>query len=134
MNLTMPRKTQTEDDAATGEAKYLLARWEFSISCTGLLWIQPTRASLSPEELAGMFSLLARGCDEDMPRLIKLDLSGVRIVGEQWTTIESMFVDFARQIGAEIRLVRSPSGPAASVMFTRGPRADNEASHLPPVA
>lgn len=134
MTQTMTRKHDKAHDAATGEARYLLDRWEFSVSSTGLLWIQPTRSSLTPEELAGMFSLLAEDCQNDMPKMIKLDLSGVRIVGEQWTTIEAMIIDFAHQIRAEIRLARSTRGPASSVIFSRPVATGNEPGPLPPAA
>lgn len=124
----MPEEQHTEADSAIQETNYLLQRWEFSISSTGLLWIQPTRASLSPEELAGMLAILARGCACDCPRVIKLELGQVKIVGEQWTMIETLIVDFARTIGAQIRIAQGPGKPASSVIFCMNGAPDLDAS------
>jgi hypothetical protein len=110
---------ETEIESALKETQYLLGRWEFSISSTDLLWIAPTKPQLSPEELAGMLQLLSKGCYGDLPRTIKLDLGGVKVVGEQWTLIEALIVDFARLIHAEIRIVGGGSSPAYSVFFSR---------------
>lgn len=117
---TMSHKPQVEAESAVAETNYLLQRWEFSISSTGLLWIQPTRATLSPEELAGMLAILARGCEGDSPKVIKLDLSHVKIVGEQWTMVETLIVDFAKTVKAQIRIAHGPGRPAASVIFCLG--------------
>lgn len=117
---TMSHKPHVEVESAIQETNYLLQRWEFSISSTGLLWIQPTRATLSPEELAGMLAILARGCTEDSPKVIKLDLSNVKIVGEQWTMVETLILDFAKTIKAQIRIAHGSGRPAASVLFCLG--------------
>ena len=110
---------ETEIESALKETQYLLGRWEFSISSTDLLWIAPTKPQLSPEELAGMLQLLSKGCHGDLPRTIKLDLGGVKVVGEQWTLIEALIVDFARLIHAEVRIVGGGTSPAYSVFFSR---------------
>ena len=108
----MSKTTETEIDTALKETQYLLQRWEFSISSTDLLWIAPTRPELSPEELAGMLQLMSKGCHGELPRTIKLDLGGVKVVGEQWTLIETLIVDFARSINAQIRMVGGDGRPA----------------------
>ncbi|GMU34081.1 MAG: hypothetical protein HS101_02565 [Planctomycetia bacterium] len=110
---------ETEIESALKETQYLLGRWEFSISSTDLLWIAPTKPRLSPEELAGMLQILSKGCHGDLPRTIKLDLGGVKVVGEQWTLIEALIVDFARLIHAEVRIVGGGTSPAYSVFFSR---------------
>lgn len=120
---------ETEIESALKETQYLLHRWEFSISSTDLLWIAPTKPQLSPEELAGMLQLLSKGCYGDLPKTIKLDLGGVKVVGEQWTLIEALIVDFARLIHAEVRIVGGGSSPAYSVFFNR----PIDATHAPAV-
>ena len=118
----MSKTTETEIDTALKETQYLLQRWEFSISSTDLLWIAPTKPMLTPEELAGMLQLMSKGCHGELPRTIKLDLGGVKVVGEQWTLIETLIVDFARSINAQIRMVGGDGRPASSVLFCRAPR------------
>lgn len=122
----MSKTTEIEIDTALKETQYLLQRWEFSISSTDLLWIAPTKPLLSPEELAGMLQLMSKGCNGDLPKTIKLDLGGVKVVGEQWTLIETLIVDFARTINAQIRMVGGDGRPASSVLFCRA-TSDNAA-------
>lgn len=115
----MPKTTETEIETALKETQYLLKRWEYSVSSTDLLWIAPTKQQLSPEELAGMLQLLGKGCNGELPRTIKLDLGGVKVVGEQWTLVETLIVDFAKAIQAEVRIVGGGCTPAYSIIFNR---------------
>ncbi len=104
---------------AQGEAKYLLDRWLFSVSTTGLLWIQPTRPTVSPEEIAGLLAILAGACDNEYPQTLKFELGETRILGEQWTVVESLLVDFAHSIGGQVRLIAGIGRPAAAIMICR---------------
>jgi hypothetical protein len=110
-----------EVDSILGETNYLFERWRISVSVTGLLWIEPLGESVSPEELAGLLTILARGCDPVYPKVIKLDFSGVRLVGEQWTLVESLLVDFARKVEGTLRFISGPGRPAAAALVTRTP-------------
>ena len=109
---------ETEIDSALGETKYLLERWRISVSTTGFLWIEPLGKTVSPEELAGLFALLARGCDSEYPKVIKLDFSNAKIIGEQWTVVESLLDDFARHVRGQLRYITGAGRPSA-VLITR---------------
>ncbi len=115
---------ETEIESALGETRYLLERWRISVSTSGFLWIEPLGKTVSPEELAGLLSLLARGCDAEYPKVIKLDFSSARIVGEQWTMVESLLTDFAARVAGTLRFVRSTARPAAAVLIIRSSDAD----------
>jgi len=110
---------ESEIESILGETNYLLERWRISVSVTGLLWIEPLAGTISPEELAGLLALLARGCDPEYPKVIKIDFSGARIVGEQWTLVESLLVDFAARVHGKLRLVCGTGRPAAGALVTR---------------
>lgn len=120
---------ETEIESALGETRYLLERWRISVSTTGFLWIEPMGKTVSPEELAGLLSLLARGCDAEYPKVIKLDFSSARIVGEQWTVVESLLTDFAARVSGTLRFVRSTVRPAAAVLINRGSDAETTTPH-----
>ena len=123
-----------EIESIMGETNYLLERWRVSASVTGLLWIEPLGEAISPEELAGLLAILARGCDPVFPKVIKLDFSSARIVGEQWTVVESLLVDFARQVTGQLRFVSGPGRPAASALVIRSPLDDHATNHSPKAA
>lgn len=125
---------QSEIDSILGETNYLLERWRISVSVTGFLWIEPLGESVSPEELAGLLTLLARGCDPVYPKIIKLDFSGVRLVGEQWTVVESLLVDFAAKVAGTLRFISARGRPAAAALVTRSPIEDHGTSHSHNVA
>jgi len=110
---------ESEIESALGETKYLLERWRISVSTTGFLWVEPTGKTVSPEELAGLLALLVRGCDSEYPKVIKLDFSGSRIVGEQWTVVESLLSDFAAKVGGHLRFITATGRPAAAVLIIR---------------
>lgn len=112
---------ESEVDSILAETNYLLERWRISVSVTGFLWIEPLGNTVSPEELAGLLALLARGCDPEYPKVIKLDFSGTRIVGEQWTVVESLLVDFAAKVDGKLRFISATGRPAAAVLVTRFP-------------
>lgn len=120
---------ESEIDSALGETKYLLDRWRISVSATGFLWVEPIGKTVTPEELAGLLSILSRGCDPEFPKAIKLDFSEAKIVGEQWTMVESLIADFAARVGGTLRFMRSTGRPAAAVLITRDKSANSTALH-----
>jgi hypothetical protein len=101
-------------ETALSETQYLLKRWQLSASATGYIWIKPTTARLSPEELAGFLALLKRTCESNQPRMIMFDFHEVQIVGQQWTTVESLLLDLTRSLHARCRVVSSPQRPVSA--------------------
>jgi hypothetical protein len=101
-------------EAAIGETRYLLDRWRFFVSDRGCIWIQPTGGALSPEELAGFFTLLHRSCDEAFPRVLLLDLSRIDVVGSQYSLLLALTKDFAGAIGAKCRVIAGADRPVSA--------------------
>ncbi|MFH1419356.1 MAG: hypothetical protein ABII12_13865 [Planctomycetota bacterium] len=105
---------------AVGETRYLLKRWRFTASDRGAIWVQPIGSTLSPEELAGLFALLAQSGDPTFPKVMLLDLAGVKIVGNQYTLLLALIKDFARSIHAACRIISARGQPLSAACFYRG--------------
>lgn len=116
-----PIFSEPDFQSLLGETRYLLEHWHLSMSSTGLLWIEPNAASVTPEQLAGLLSLLSRDGESSLPAMIKIDLSHARLAGEQWTVAESMLCDFAARIACSMRFVRGAAQPVTAIIFTRSP-------------
>jgi hypothetical protein len=122
-NRVLGTSDEKEIDSVLGEIRYLLDRWRIAVSVSGFLWVEPTGKTVSPEELAGLLEVLFRGCDSEYPKVIKLDFSGSRVVGEQWTVVESLLTDFAAKVGGHLRFITSLGRPAAAALITRSTTA-----------
>ena len=125
---TVRAETDVEEQSALNEALYLLKRWKFAASAAGFLWVQPLGPRLAPEELAGFLALVKRGCRERFPRSMLFDFNEVEIVGAQWTTVESLLLEFAGSIGAKMRVVSSHRRAASAVILHR---MDDAAAMMP---
>jgi hypothetical protein len=106
-------------NTAIAETKYLLDRWQLAVSARGVLHVRPTGKFLRPEELAGFFALLYGACDATFPSVLLLDLSGVAVVGGQWSTISSLIIGFAQTTDLRCRLISGLDHPIAGAYLCK---------------
>jgi hypothetical protein len=104
---------------STAETRYLLQHWQLTVSARGIVRAAPSREVVRVEELAALLTLLGRTCDAGFPRVLLLDLSAVRIVGDQWSLLPSLIAGFADGIGAHYRVIAGHDRPIAAVCLFR---------------
>ena len=109
-------------NTSQAEAQTLLDNWHFVVQGDGCLLIQPLRETLTAEHVAEIIARLRNGdCAQGWKEIV-FDLRHVERIGQQWTAVLAMFIDFARDVAARCRLASLTGQPAAvAELYRRNP-------------
>lgn len=76
----------------------MLRRWQFGVSSTGDLWIEPVGPALRLVELGELVRQLRPHCQDGFPKQMIFRLSGFPVVGASAETVERAVKQFAHDL------------------------------------
>lgn len=114
-NLMNMKRTTRDNEAMT--TANLLSNWEM-VAGPEQLTIRPTGSVLSQNDLADLAARL-QNLGISACEVVEFDLSGVDLIGPQWTVVLATLVHLSRKLAATCRLTGLHGQPAAAVDLYR---------------